>query len=79
LANNAQERYNLASHTGNTTTLLRRLPILQHHSQSLSQPFGQEATFSPCSNEQFMLISAWNSCATLTNQISQVRLLKAWP
>jgi hypothetical protein len=28
------------------------------------------ATFSPCSNEEFMLISDWNSCATLTNQTS---------
>jgi hypothetical protein len=40
----------------------------------LSSPFGEEVTFSPCSNEEFMLISAWNSCATPTNHIPQVRL-----
>ena len=27
----------------------------------------QDATFSPCSNKEPMLISDWNTCATLTN------------
>ena len=67
----------LISHTNSIAALLRRQPSLQHHSHSLSQPFGEEATFSPCSNKEFMLI--WNSSATLTNQIPQVSFLKTWP
>jgi hypothetical protein len=34
------------------------------------------ATFSPCSNEELMLISDWNRCAALTDWIPRVRIVE---
>jgi hypothetical protein len=64
------------SKADNTATLLRWVSIPQHHSRGLGQPFGEEVTFSPCSNKEFMLICAYNPVCYVVDKILEIASLR---